>query len=233
MIPLDDGPHRVRHFPIVTVCLLILNVSVFLYEVSLGAGAEQFIRTYGVVPREILTGQDVSPAGPYPLWLQLLTSMFLHGGWLHLIGNMIYLCIFGDDIEDVLGRGAYLLFYLGAGVAASLVQLGLSSPSEVTPSVGASGAIAGVLGAYLVFFPRRRIQVMVPVLFFAIAEVSALILLGFWFLLQFLNGVAALAEGTAQVGGVAVWAHIGGFVSGVLVALIMRSRLTLGRRAYT
>jgi membrane associated rhomboid family serine protease len=233
MIPLDDGPHRVRHFPIVTVCLLILNVSVFLYEVSLGAGAEQSIRTYGVVPREILTGQDVSPAGPYPLWLQLLTSMFLHGGWLHLIGNMIYLCIFGDDIEDVLGRGAYLLFYLGAGVAASLVQLGLSSPSEVTPSVGASGAIAGVLGAYLVFFPRRRIQVMVPVLFFAIAEVSALILLGFWFLLQFLNGVAALAEGTAQVGGVAVWAHIGGFVSGVLVALIMRSRLTLGRRAYT
>jgi membrane associated rhomboid family serine protease len=233
MIPVDDGPRRVRRLPVVTVCLLILNVSVFLYEVSLGAGAEQFIRTYGAVPREILTGQDIPPAGPDPLWLQLLTSMFLHGGWLHLIGNMIYLCIFGDDIEDVLGHGPYLLFYLGAGVAASLVQLGLSGPGEARPSVGASGAIAGVLGAYLVFFPRRRIQVIVPVLFFATAEVSALILLGFWFLLQFLNGIAALGEGTAQIGGVAVWAHIGGFVTGVLVALLMRSRFALGRQAYT
>src|SRR5574342_432252 len=232
MIPVDDGPSRVRRLPVVTVCLLILNVSVFLYEVSLGAGAEQFIRTYGAVPREILTGQDLPPAGPDPLWLQLLTSMFLHGGWLHLIGNMIYLCIFGDDIEDVLGHGTYLLFYLGAGIAASLVQLGLSGPDDVRPSVGASGAIAGVLGAYLVFFPRRRIRVIVPVLFFAVAEVSALILLGFWFLLQFLNGIAALGEGTAQVGGVAVWAHVGGFVVGVMVALLMRSRFVLGRQAY-
>src|SRR5574341_1112872 len=124
MIPVDDGPRRVRHLPVVTVCLLILNVSVFLYEVSLGAGAEQFIRTYGAVPREILTGQDLPPAGPDPLCLQLLPSMFLHGGWLHLIGNMIYLCIFGDDIEDVLGHGTYLLFYLGAGIAA------LPAPAE-------------------------------------------------------------------------------------------------------
>lgn len=232
MIPLDDGPRRVSRLPIVTVCLLILNVSIFLYEVSLGAGAERFIRLYGVVPREILTGQDVPPAGPNPLWLQLLTSMFLHGGWLHLIGNMIYLCIFGDDIEDVLGHGGYLLFYLGAGVAASLVQLGLSGSNDTVPSVGASGAIAGVLGAYLVFFPRRRIQVLVPVLLFATVQISALVLLGFWFLLQFLNGVAALGEGTAQVGGVAVWAHIGGFVAGVLVALIMRSRFAVDRRAY-
>jgi len=232
MIPLDDGPRRVRRFPIVTVCLLILNVAVFLYEVSLGTGVERFIRLYGVVPREILIGQDVPPAGPNPLWLQLLTSMFLHGSWLHLIGNMVYLCIFGDDIEDVLGHGSYLLFYLGAGVAASLVQLYLSGPSETQPSVGASGAIAGVLGAYLVFFPRRRIQVMVPVFFFAILQVNALVLLGMWFLLQFLNGVAALAEGTAQVGGVAVWAHVGGFVAGVFMALTMRSRLAFRRRAY-
>jgi membrane associated rhomboid family serine protease len=233
MIPLDDGPRRVRRLPLVTVCLLLLNVAVFLYEVSLGAGVEQFIRTYGAVPREILTGQDIPPAGPDPLWLQLLTSMFLHGGWLHLIGNMIYLCIFGDDIEDVLGHGSYLLFYLGAGVAASLVQLGLSGPGETRPSVGASGAIAGALGAYMVFFPRRRIQVMVPMLFFVTLQISALVLLGFWFLLQFLNGVAALGEGTAQVGGVAVWSHIAGFVVGVLVALIMYNRFAPGRRAYT
>ncbi len=231
MIPVNDGPRRVRSLPVVTLCLLILNVSVFLYEVSLGAGAEQFIQTYGLVPREFLTSEDVPPAGPNPLWLQLLTSMFLHGGWLHLIGNMIYLCIFGDDIEDVLGHGRYLLFYLGAGAAASLVQLSLSGPSETRPSVGASGAIAGALGAYLVFFPRRRIQVLVPMLFFATVQISALILLGFWFLLQFLNGVAALGEGTAQAGGVAVWAHIGGFVTGVLVALLMRSRYAVGRRA--
>ena len=233
MIPIDDGPRRVRRLPIVTVCLLILNVSVFLYEVSLGAGAEQFIRLYGAVPREILTGQDVPPAGPNPLWLQLLTSMFLHGGWLHLISNMIYLCIFGDDIEDVLGHGRYLLFYLGAGVAASLVQLSLSGPSETRPNVGASGAIAGALSAYLVLFPRRHIQVLIPVFFFATAQVSAVVLLGFWFLLQFLNGVAALGEGAAQVGGVAVWAHIGGFVAGFLIGLIMRSRFAFDRRAYT
>jgi membrane associated rhomboid family serine protease len=233
MIPLSDGPRRVRSLPIVTICLLLLNVSVFLYEVSLGSGAEHFIRIYGVVPREILTGQDIPPAGPNPLWLQLLTSMFMHGGWLHLIANMIYLCIFGDDIEDVLGHVGYLLFYLGAGVAASLVQLALSGPNDTLPSVGASGAIAGVLGAYLVFFPRQRVQVLVPVLFFATVEISAVILLGFWFLLQFLNGIAALGEGAAQVGGVAVWAHVGGFVLGVLVALIMRGQLALDRQVYT
>lgn len=233
MIPLDDGPHRVRRFPIVTVCLLVLNVSVFLYEVSLGAEAERFIRLYGAVPLEILTGRDMPPLGPNPLWLQLLTAMFLHGGWLHLVGNMIYLCIFGDDVEDQLGPGLYLLFYLGAGLVATLVQLGLSGPTETTPSVGASGAIAGVLGAYLVFFPRRRIQVMVPMLFFVTLEVSALTLLGFWFLLQFLNGVAALGQGAAQVGGVAVWAHVGGFVAGFLTALVMRGQLARIRRVYT
>lgn len=139
----------------------------------------------------------------------------------------------GDDIEDVLGHGRYLLFYLGVGVVASLIQLGLSGPTETTPSVGASGAIAGVLGAYLVLFPKRRIQVMAPVLLFVTLEISAVILLGFWFLLQFLNGVAALAEGTTQVGGVAVWAHIGGFVAGFLAVMLLRSRPTMGRRAYT
>jgi len=118
-------------------------------------------------------------------------------------------------------------------VAASLVQLGLSGPNDTIPSVGASGAIAGVLGAYLVFFPRQRVQVLVPVLFFATVEIRAVVLLGFWFLLQFLNGIAALGEGTAQVGGVAVWAHVGGFVIGVLVALIIRGQLALDRRAYT
>ena len=232
MIPIDDGGRRLPSFPIVTISLIALNVAVFLYELSLGAGVDRLIRLYGAVPYEILTGRDIAPAGPHPLYLQLLTSMFLHAGWLHLLGNMIYLWIFGDDIEAALGHGRYLLFYLAVGVTASLVQIGLSGPAETIPGIGASGAIAGVLGAYLVFFPRRRIQVMIPLLFFFTVEVSALVLLGMWFLLQFLNGVAALQVGAAAAGGVAVWAHIGGFIAGAVTALFYRSRLSLGRRAY-
>jgi len=208
-------------------------VVVFLYQVMLGAEVETFIRTFGAVPREILTGQDVAPPGPTPVYLQLLTSMFLHGGWLHLIGNMAYLRVFGDDIEDALGHGLYLLFYLGAGIAASLTHILLSGAGDATPSVGASGAIAGVLGAYLVLFPRRRVHVLLPAYFFATTRVSALVMLGFWFLLQFFNGLAALTEGTAQTGGVAVWAHIGGFVVGALVGLLLRGGQGARQRAYS
>lgn len=233
MIPIDDGPHRVRRVPIVTVSLLCLNVAVFLYELSLGGNVDQFLRTYGVVPREILTGMDLPPAGPHPLWLPLLTAMFLHAGWLHLIGNMVYLCIFGDDIEEALGHGRYLLFYLGVGMAASLIHIYVSGPASTLPEIGASGAIAGVLGAYLVLFPKRRVQVWVPVLVFLTIQVSALVLIVSWLLVQLLSGLAALAGGSAQVDGVAVWAHLGGFVAGTLVALAMRSHFTFGRHAYT
>jgi membrane associated rhomboid family serine protease len=233
MFPIGDDPRPGKPLAIVTLLLLIANVAVFLYELSLGAGVEDFIRTYGAVLREILTGADVAPPGPYPVWLQLLTSMFLHGGWLHLIGNMAYLRVFGDDIEDTLGHGLYLLFYLGTGIVASLTHIFLSGAGDVTPSVGASGAIAGVLGAYLVLFPNRRVHVLLPSLFFAAARVSALVLLGLWFVLQFFNGIAAISGGTAETGGVAFWAHIGGFVAGAVIGLLLRGAVGIRQRAYS
>jgi membrane associated rhomboid family serine protease len=234
LIPLNDNPRRpINSLALVTLSLIVINVLVFLYEVSLGASVDVFIRTYGAVPHEILTGQDVPPPGPSPLWIQLITSQFIHGGWLHLIGNMAYLRVFGDDIEDALGSTRYLLFYLAAGVAASLTQIFLGQRGDTTPSVGASGAIAGVLGAYLIWFPRRQVYVLLPFLFFVTARVSAVVLLGMWFLLQFLNGIAALSLGTAQAEGVAVWAHIGGFVAGVVTALWLRSRFRPQRHAFT
>ncbi len=127
-----------------TTGIIVLNALVFLYELSLGAGLETFFRTYGAVPKEILTGRDISPAGPNPVYLQLLTSLFIHGGWLHIIGNMAYLRVFGDNIEETLGGTAYTLFYLGAGIVASLTHILLAGAGDATPSVGASGAIAGV-----------------------------------------------------------------------------------------
>jgi membrane associated rhomboid family serine protease len=232
MFPLGDERRTGRGLAIVTIGLIVLNVAIFLFEVSLGARVEEFIRTYGAVPREILTGQDIPPPGPTPLWIQLLTSMFLHGGWLHLISNMAYLRVFGDDIEDVLGRLLYILFYLGTGIAASLTHIFLSGPASTIPSVGASGAIAGVLGAYLVWFPNRQIHVLVPGMYFGTGRVSALMMLGFWFVLQFLSGLGALTGGTAETGGVAVWAHIGGFVAGVLVALLLRGRAVMQPAVY-
>jgi membrane associated rhomboid family serine protease len=233
MFPIGDEPRPGRGLAYITVGLLIVNIAVFLYEVALGAEVETLIRTYGAVPREILTGQDVAPPGPYPVYLQLLTSMFLHGGWLHLIGNMAYLRVFGDDIEDALGHGLYLLFYLGAGLVASLTHIFLSGAADITPSVGASGAIAGVLGAYLVLFPQRRVHVLLPGFFFATARVSALVMLGLWFVLQFFNGLAALSGGTAETGGVAVWAHVGGFLAGAAVGLLLRGALGVRPRAYS
>ena len=222
MLPIGDEPRSGRGPAYITLGLLALNIGVFLFELSLGSGIDRFLSTYGAVPAEILTGRDLPPAGPYPVYLQLLTSMFLHGGWLHLLGNMAYLRVFGDDIEDALGHGLYLLFYLGAGLAASLTHILLSGPGSSIPSVGASGAIAGVLGAYLVLFPKRQVHVLVPSLYFSTARVSALLMLGIWFALQFFSGLAALSGDTAETGGVAVWAHVGGFVVGVLVGLLVR-----------
>lgn len=206
----------------VTTGLILLNVLVFVYELSLGPGLEAFVRTYGAVPREILTGRDLAPAGPNPLQLQLLTSLFIHGGWLHILSNMAYLHVFGDQIEKTLGRTLYLAFYLSIGIVASLTHIALAGANETTPSVGASGAIAGVLGAYLILFPDRQIRVLFPGLFFWTIRVSAFVMLGFWFVLQFLNGLAALAAGVVETDGVAIWAHIGGFLAGALLALWVR-----------
>ena len=204
----------------------------FLFELSLGSGLNAFIENYGTVPKEILTGQDVPPPGPTPLWLTLFTSMFLHGGWLHIIGNMAYLRVFGDDIEDAFGPVLYLLFYLFCGVVAGLTHVFVSGAGSTEPAIGASGAIAGVLGAYVVLFPGRRIHVLLPSYGFTTGTMSALALLGFWFILQFLNGVAALSD-KAAAAGVAVWAHVGGFVAGAIIAFLARGVLGARGQAYT
>jgi len=218
VIPLADTVHS-RSAPLVNISLILINVVVFIYETSLGRQIEPFLNTWGVIPAELL-------ANPLEEWPTLFTAMFLHGGWFHLISNMWALWIFGDNVEDRMGSLTYLLFYLGAGVIASLVQVFFSQGSMI-PSVGASGAIAGVLGAYLVLFPTARVIGLIPIFFFLYTvELPALLYLGFWFISQLFSGVAGLAfADTAQeVGGIAYWAHAGGFVVGLLVGPRFRRR---------
>jgi len=207
-----------RRYPVVNVLLICANVVVFLYEVSLGPKLEDFISSYGLIPSTLFS----LPALPFSAWppvlLTLLTSMFLHGGWVHLIGNMWFLWIFGDNVEDRMGHGKYLLFYLLCGVVAAVVQC-VMNPSSDVPMVGASGAISGVLGAYMVLFPLSRVIALVPAFFFAyFVELPAFVFLGFWALLQFLQGMATLPYAHLLKGGVAWWAHLGGFVCGFILA---------------
>jgi membrane associated rhomboid family serine protease len=206
MIPLYDTV-RTRKFPIVNILLIVANVLVFLYELQLGSSALQhFIVNWGLIPAR-LTGE------PAAAWITVFTSMFMHGGWLHLIGNMWFLYIFGDNVEGRMGGARYLLFYLLSGVAAALLQTFIVPTSQV-PTIGASGAIAGVLGAYLISFPRARIASLVPILFiFTIIEIPAAIFLILWFVLQIYSGLFSVG---ANASGIAWWAHIGGFVFGML-----------------
>jgi membrane associated rhomboid family serine protease len=216
LIPLRDTiPSRTA--PVVTVALIAVNVIVFLHEAALGPYLERFVFAYGLVPRRLVfwPGAPLDPAR----FLPLVTSMFWHGGWLHLLGNMLYLWIFGDNVEDKLGHLRYLIFYLAAGVAAALTQVALD-PTSVLPTVGASGAIAGVLGAYLISYPRARVLTLIPIFIFPwFVEIPAFAYLIFWFLLQLLQGVGQL--GMPQTGGVAVWAHVGGFIAGVVLVKLM------------
>ena len=207
MIPLRDA-NPTQSTPIVTIVLVSLNVLVFLGELALQAQGQfnQFIMTWGVIPTELTTNF----LGEWPT---LFSSMFLHGGWAHLLGNMLYLWIFGDNIEDRLGSGRFLLFYLVAGLAATAVQVGINTGSQV-PNIGASGAIAGVLGGYLILFPRTRILTLV---FRFITEVPAILVLGSWFVYQFFFGVASLSQMDMQIGGIAFFAHVGGFVAGMIL----------------
>lgn len=224
MIPLHDSPRALRR-PVVTYALIAINALVFFWELSLpGWQLERAVAGLGLVPARLFgwtewTGGDpLAPARFTPL----VSSMFLHGGWLHLIGNLWFLWVFGDNVEDRFGRLRYLGFYLGAGVAAGLVHA-FSAPSSVLPTVGASGAIAGVLGAYLVLYPRARVRTLIPVfVFLHLADLPAVVFLGVWFLLQLWQGAASLGLGDA--GGVAWWAHAGGFAVGALVALATRQR---------
>jgi len=218
MIPLRDSIPS-SSFPIVNVIFIVINVLVFFYEFSLGTDLNSFINNYGLVPAYLLS-QDTSLIDRiYPFF----TSMFLHGGWLHLIGNMLYLYIFGDNVEDRMGHFKYLLFYLISGFAAAFAQIIINLYSTI-PMVGASGAISGVLGAYILFFPRSRILTLVPIFFFIqLVEIPAAILLLLWFIIQFFSGVASVAI-TQNTGGVAFWAHIGGFVAGLILSRFFQKK---------
>jgi membrane associated rhomboid family serine protease len=224
VLPIGDDNSDRQRWPVVTAVLIGLNVLVFLYEWSLSwhtpYALEAFIRQWGVVPLEYHVGADLPPTiSPLPWFCTLVTAMFLHGGWGHLGGNMLYLWIFGDNVEDRLGRIPFALFYLVTGIIGSVVQI-VAAPESRVPVVGASGAISGVLGAYIVMFPRKRVRVL---LFYFIMEVPALVVLGLWALTQLLNGAGSLTGGGAEEGGVAYLAHVGGFASGVLGALIWRA----------
>jgi len=213
MIPLRDNIPS-RTVPFVNYVLIGANILAWFLEIGLGRDLPAFIQVFGMVPERVIAIATRAPE--LILWaiVPFFTSIFLHGGWLHLIGNMLFLYIFGDNVEGVMGHFRYLVFYLICGVAASLVHL-ITAPFSPVPTVGASGAIAGVLGAYFLLFPRARVVTLVPIFFFIqIVEIPAFIFLGFWFLLQFLSGSAALFSSPGS-GGVAWWAHIGGFAAGV------------------
>jgi membrane associated rhomboid family serine protease len=225
MIPIrDDQPSYST--PFINYFIIGLNVLVFLFELSIGAEGRRalnaFVFEFGVVPVRI--ERALAGVGQYTLATTLptiLTSMFLHGGWLHIIGNMWFLWIFGDNIEDHLGHFRYLLFYLACGVAAAITHI-IFNLSSNEPTVGASGAIAGVMGAYVILYPRARVLTLV---FFFLWWIPAWVFLGYWFLIQFLSGAAlSVAETSRSTGGIAFWAHVGGFVAGILLIKILPQR---------
>ena len=206
MIPLRDIiPSRTT--PVVTISLIAVNILVFIYELSLGRDVDAFTLYYGLVPAAFS-------------WVAVFTSMFLHGGFMHVAGNMLYLWIFGDNVEDRMGHGRFLVFYLLCGVAAALAQT-ITAPDSVVPMVGASGAIAGVMGAYFVLYPHSRILTLVPLFLFymRVFEVPAVLFLGIWFVIQFLSGAASAGM---ESGGIAVWAHIAGFIAGISGVVVFR-----------
>jgi membrane associated rhomboid family serine protease len=229
MFPIRDDTPRFST-PIITYFIIALNVVVFLYELSVGAQSQRalnaFVAEFGVIPRHevaVLTGQ--SSLNPGAAILPIFTSMFLHGGWLHIIFNMWWLWIFGDNIEDYLGHFKYLVFYLVSGFAAALVHIALNLTSRV-PTVGASGAIAGVMGAYIVLYPRAKVLTLVfLIVFITFWWLPAWLFLGYWFLIQFISGAATtIAETSQSTGGVAVWAHVGGFLAGIVLIKLMPAR---------
>lgn len=219
MIPLrDELPSK--GVPYMTIALIVVNVVVFLYQVSLGiTGNKVLISALGAVPAHV-TG--LAPEiSPYPASLTILTYMFLHGGFFHIAMNMLFLWIFGDNVEDAMGRGRFLIFYLLSGFAAAMGHV-LLNPSSMTPMVGASGAISGVLGAYMILFPRSRIVTLIFfVIIIEIVRIPALFFLAFWFMLQFFYGTMSLGS---TGGGVAWFAHVGGFIAGALMVFFFRDK---------
>lgn len=218
MIPFkDDNPTET--FPVITVGLIIINILVFIWEAITPSAAEQIAFYYGAIPHNIITFQGAQPIPPV---LSIFTSMFLHGGILHVAGNMLYLWIFGNNIEDSLGHFKFLLFYLFSGVVAAYGHA-LTDPQSTIPMIGASGAVSGILGAYLLLFPHARVHTLIFFGFFVqVVRIPALIVLGFWIVLQLLNGI--LGAGALQQGGVAWFAHVGGFLAGILTIKLWRPR---------
>jgi membrane associated rhomboid family serine protease len=236
MIPNGDDPPPRRSFPIVTLTLIAINIVVFVYELSLSDRTlNQLIMAAGVTPLEIRTGRDIGPPAPYGnVYLTLITSMFLHGGWLHIGSNMLFLWIFGDNVEDRLGHLRYVLFYFLCGLAAGAAQIS-SDPGSQVPSIGASGAIAGVLAGYFVLFPRATVRTLLFIgPFITMTRVPAIIMIGFWFVTQLVSGLAAISQAAAQTnpGGVAFWAHVGGFVAGLPLVLLLRQPERQGTYTY-
>lgn len=219
MIPLGDSVPSERT-PFVTYTLIAVNVLVFFWELLMGAQAGDLIYAWGTTPVDIINWQQ----NPFAL-STLVTSVFLHGGWLHLIGNMLYLGVFGDNVEGIMGHRRFIFFYLFCGVAANVAQV-IIAPSSMIPGIGASGAIAGVLAAYLLCFPRARVFVGIPLLIYMkVVALPAILVLGFWFVVQLFNGVTAIGMSSeATMGGVAWWAHIGGFVAGLILTPLLRQR---------
>lgn len=215
MFPLYDTV-RSRSFPYVNITLIVLNALAFLYELRMDPAAlEEFIFRWGLTPARFLSDSSNT-------WTTIFSSMFLHGGWFHIINNMWVLFIFGDNVEAGMGKIRYLLFYLSSGAAAALLQTYIL-PSSLLPMIGASGAVAGVLGAYLILFPRSRIASLVPILFiFTIVEIPAMLFLIFWFISQLYSGLFALQGGGES--GIAWWAHIGGFMFGLVTVFFFRRR---------
>jgi membrane associated rhomboid family serine protease len=225
VIPIRDS-NPTRSFPFITVLFIVINVLVYLYEYTLGEnGGRVFIASYALVPERLFHANMVAP-GPVPAGMTIVTSMFLHGGVFHIAGNMLYLWIFGNNIEDAMGRMRFIVFYLLCGAVAALAHAVLNTRSTV-PMIGASGAISGVLGAYLLLYPNARVMTLFTLGFFVrMIEVPALVVLGFWFVFQVLNAVVASAEG----GGVAWFAHLGGFLAGMaLIGLFKRKDVPFWR----
>ena len=231
LFPIGDDDSGLTGPAYVTLTLIAANLVVFFFLQQAGAN-EAFTYGWSAIPLEIVTGQDLTETasvgerrvpipqapGPTPIYLTILSAMFMHGGYLHLFGNLLYLWIFGDNVEHRFGSAVFLSFYLVSGVAATLVQIVLD-PDSVVPTLGASGAISGVLGAYLVLFPRNRVR---AIFLYFIVSVPALVAIGLWIAFQFVNGFGAIMASEETVGGVAYGAHIGGFVAGVAMALFLR-----------
>jgi membrane associated rhomboid family serine protease len=231
MFPIKDDQPRYST-PFVNTFLIVLNILISFYQWTLGPrGDEALVRVYGEVPAHLAAFLAGSPQFTLPaVVIPFFTSMFLHGGWVHVLGNMWFLYIFGDNIEDYLGHFRYLLFYLLSGLLAMATQVAIYPHSNV-PTVGASGAIAGVLGAYFILYPRSRVLTW---FFVVVFYIPAWVMLGYWFVLQFFNGAAtlSLAQTGKDVGGVAFWAHVGGFVAGMVMIKILPERASRHPYAY-